>query len=284
MRALHIDKSISNRDVVFNIYMTELDVAERISAEEEIVLAKKIRNGDKAALDRLVRANLLFVVSVAKKYQNKGLPLTDLINEGNLGLITAAHKFDETRGFKFISYAVWWIRQAMMSALSEHSRMVRLPANMVKNTADVRAAAERLEVVLERQPTFEEIIELSHVPGETITMEYAFAPKNASLHSKVDEDGDAELWSLIADTGCELPGEELERMDVKDQVKELLWTLDERERRVLEMYFGFSGLNEKTFREIGAELGISGELARQAKMQAIYKLQHYTRRRRQEYV
>lgn len=276
MRAIKIDQMITGREVdSLNRYLAELDKTELLTVEEEIALAKKVRNGDVAAFDRLVKCNLRFVVSVAKKYQRLGLPLSDLINEGNLGLMRAAKLFDETKGFKFISYAVWWIRQSMMAALGTDVRMIRLPGNMVTATANIRKVAERLEQQLERAPASFEIEEQLYIPNISIAMGYAFGKKVVSLDgpARADGDGDGDLCSVLADREC-LPADHgLMGESMSVEVRRMLSILEGRERVIVSECFGLSG-REKSLEEIAVDLGLTRERVRQLKLGALGKLRH----------
>jgi RNA polymerase primary sigma factor len=274
MRAIKIERSITQREEnSLNRYLNELDKVELLSAEEEIILAQKIRSGDAAALERLVKCNLRFVVSVAKKYQHLGMSLSDLISEGNMGLMRAAKLFDEKRGFKFISYAVWWIRQAMMAALGSDVRMIRLPMNMVRATSDIRKAAEGLEQQLERVPTDEEISELLYVPNFNLAFGYAYGRSVVSLDgpARADGDGDGDLASVLMDREAILPDADLMAESVSLEARRMLSMLDGRERAIVEGSFGLSG-REKSLEEIALELGLTRERVRQLKLGALGKL------------
>lgn len=276
MRAIKIDQMITGREMdSLNRYLNELDKTELLSVEEEITLAKKIREGDLAALDRLVKCNLRFVVSVAKKYQHLGLPLSDLINEGNLGLIKAAKLFDETKGFKFISYAVWWIRQGIMAALGNDVRMIRLPGNMVTATASIRKMADKLEQQLERPASCWEIQQQLYIPNVDLAMGYAFGRKVVSLDgpARSDGDGDGDLASILADRESECPDAGLLEDSVSLEIRRMVSLLGERERRIVWESFGLSG-REKSVDELALELGLSRERVRQLKLGALGKLRH----------
>lgn len=274
MRAIHIDQAITRRDEhSLQLYLNELDGMALISAEEEAELAKKIRAGDQAALQQLVKANLRFVVSCAKKYQKLGLPLADLVSEGNLGLIKAATLFDETRGFKFISYAVWWIRQHMMAALSVHSRMIRLPENMVKATADLRRTAEWLEQRLERRPTPQELREVLYVAGDGLAMDYAFERTMLSLDEPAGMDSGDELGMLLKDGNALYPDQGLMRQSQQIEIDRLMARLNDRERKIVTEFFGLEGRSARPLEDIADELGLTTERARQLKKGALYKLQ-----------
>jgi RNA polymerase primary sigma factor len=278
MRQLKITKSITNRESAsLDKYLQEIGREELITAEEEVILAKKIKDGDQRALEKLTRANLRFVVSVAKQYQNQGLSLPDLINEGNLGLIKAARRFDETRGFKFISYAVWWIRQSILQALAEQSRIVRLPLNQVGSLNKINKAYSKLEQQFEREPSAEELADILDLPidkvsdtmkvsGRHVSMDAPFA--NGEESSLLD--GLVNLDSPKADTG--LMNESLSR-----EIDRALSTLTERERDVVKLFFGI-GLNHGlTLEEIGDKFDLTRERVRQIKEKAIRRLRHSSR-------
>lgn len=274
MRAINIDQSITLRNEdSFHRYLNELERTELISVDEEILLAQKIRAGDEAALDRLVKANLRFVVSCAKKYQNLGLSLSDLVSEGNLGLIKAARLFDETKGFKFISFAVWWIRQSIMSALGRDTRMIRLPMNIVQATSNIRKKSDELEQHLERAPIAYEITGAMGLEDDHIAMDYAFGRIVVSLDNTINEDSTMSLWEIMADKNAEATDHGLMNESVNGEVKRLLNALTPRDRAVLIGFYGLSG-RVKGFDEIAEELGLSTERVRQLKLGAIQKLQH----------
>lgn len=274
MRAITIDQSITQRNEdSFHRYLKELERTELITAEEEMALAKKIRAGDEAALNRLVKANLRFVVSCAKKYQNLGLSLSDLVSEGNLGLIKAARLFDETKGFKFISFAVWWIRQSIMSALGRDTRMIRLPMNIVQATSHIRKKADELEQQLERTPEASEITQLIGLGDDHIAMEYAFGRTVVSLDNTIQEDSTMLLWEITADRNTVATDHKLMDESVTGEVERLLNALSPRDRIIVIGFYGLSG-RVKGFDEIAEELGLSTERVRQLKLSAIQKLQH----------
>ena len=273
MRSLLIAQSITARtEHSLKCYLIDISKAEMIKPEEEVILARKIKDGDQAALEKLVRANLRFVVSCAKKYQYLGLPLTDLINEGNIGLIKAATMFDETKGFKFISYAVWWIRQAMMAALNFDVRMIRLPMNLIKTTNDIKKTSERLEQLLERLPTEEEICAEMYVPTESMAMEYAFGKTMVSLDAQLKQDGETQLWSMLEDENCEATDQQVFTESMNIEVKRMLSVLSERDRIIVNDFFGFSDGLPRSFDEIGDKLNISSERVRQLKEAALKKI------------
>ena len=273
MRQLKITKSITNRESAsLDKYLQEIGREELISVEEEVELAQRIRNGDRMALDKLTRANLRFVVSVAKQYQNQGLSLPDLINEGNLGLIKAAEKFDETRGFKFISYAVWWIRQSILQALAEQSRIVRLPLNQVGSLNKINKAFQKFEQENERKPSPEELAEQLDIPAEKIADTMKVSGRHVSVDAPFVEGEDNSLLDVMvnddspnADRGLiyESLTREIDRV--------LVSTLAERERDIVRKFFGI-GTAELTLEEIGDEFGLTRERVRQIKEKAIRKM------------
>lgn len=273
MRPLVIDRIFTERtERSLNRYLVEISNVDLLSKEEEISLSKKIRGGDLAALDKLVRSNLLFVVSCAKKYQNMGMPLSDLINEGNLGLIKAARMYDETMGFKFISYAVWWIRQSIIYALSNDVRVIRIPMNLVNVMGEIRKVSEQMEQQLERVPTRTEICEMLEIANDPVVMDNAFGRTMVSLDIPLKEDSDVPLWGLLEDLNnkpaeCELPEQSL-----TNKIKNLLTVLGEREKEVLDHYFGFSGQSPKNMVDIAHELNIPKEKVRQLKIKALRKI------------
>ena len=278
MRQLKITKSITNRESAsLDKYLQEIGREELITAEEEVVLAKKIRDGDQDALEKLTRANLRFVVSVAKQYQNQGLSLPDLINEGNLGLIKAARRFDETRGFKFISYAVWWIRQSILQALAEQSRIVRLPLNQVGSLNKINKAYSKLEQEYEREPTADEIAELLDLPIDKVSDTMKVSGRHVSMDAPFANGEESSLLdvlvnhdSLKADTGLIMES-------LSKEIDRALSTLTERERDVVKLFFGI-GLNHGlTLEEIGDKFDLTRERVRQIKEKAIRRLRHSSR-------
>lgn len=277
MRQLKITKSITNRESAsLDKYLQEIGHEKMISSDEEVALAQRIKNGDRKALDELTRANLRFVVSVAKQYQNQGLSLPDLINEGNMGLIKAAKKFDETRGFKFISYAVWWIRQSILQAIAEQSRIVRLPLNQVGSVNKVSRAASKFEQMHERRPSADEIAEDVNLPEEKVEA----AMKSHSRHLSVDApfaDGEENsLLDIIPNRNSPSADRELLKESLRDEVERMLQLLNEREREVITAFFGI-GQPELTLEEIGDKYGLTRERVRQIKEKAIRRLRHSTK-------
>ena len=277
MRQLKITKSITNREEAsLDKYLQEIGREELLTAEEEVELAQRIRGGDSEALEKLTKANLRFVVSVAKQYQNKGLSLPDLINEGNLGLIKAAEKFDETRGFRFISYAVWWIRQSILQAIAEQSRLVRLPLNQMNSVNKINQALHKFEQENERRPNIEEIASSTDMPEEKV----ADVLKSNTKHVSVDAPlGDGDNTSLL-DT---LPNDDSPTADkmlilesLRDEIEKALGTLNERERNVIEAFYGINQ-PELTLAEIGEKYGLSRERVRQIREKAIRSLRKNTK-------
>lgn len=273
MRGLRIDNSITRRDEAsLNKYLAEIDKLPLIRAEEEVMLGQKIRAGDKQAVERLVRANLRFVVSCAKKYQHMGLSLNDLVNEGNLGLIKAAELFDETRGFKFISYAVWWIRQSIMQALGMDTRMIRLPLSMIKASSEVRQAAYLMEQQLERMPTREEIASSMQIPEDSPALDHAFGWMVSSLDNSASADSDTQLWEILEDPNSQRSDELLLGEATTHKVSALLAVLSEREQRVLRSLFGLDGQHPMGLEDVGRSLGMTAERVRQLKNEALKRL------------
>lgn len=280
MRQLKITRQVTNRDTpAFEKYLQEISRKEMISPEEEIELARRIKEGDEKALERLVSANLRFVVSVAKQYQNQGLSLQDLINEGNLGLIKAAQRFDETRGFKFISYAVWWIRQSILHALSVHGRMVRLPLNKVGLINKINFAYSRLEQELEREPTVEEVAKEVDADVEEVKETLRSQSRYISMDAPInnDSDDDFTLYDMLGMFDSVSPDSGLINESVQREILSVLGHLNERETEIIKMYFGLNGEPPKSLEEIGEVLELTRERVRQIKESAIRKLKHRAR-------
>ena len=276
MRQLKITKSITNRESQsLDKYLQEIGHEELISVDEEVALAQKIRNGDKKALEKLTKANLRFVVSVAKQYQNQGLSLPDLINEGNLGLIKAAKKFDETRGFKFISYAVWWIRQSILQALAEQSRLVRLPLNQVGSVNKVSRAFNKFEQENERRPSIEEIAAEIDLPQDKIAEAIKVGNRQISVDAPFSDSDDNSLLDILPNTSIPNADKGLDIESLKEEVNRALSTLNERERDILKDFFGLNG-TELTLEEIGQKYGLTRERVRQIKEKAIRRLRNST--------
>ncbi len=260
-------------------YLRDISVYPLITREQEVELAKRIRKTDQEALDTLVRSNLRFVVSVAKKYQNQGVSLSDLINEGNLGLIRAAHKFDETKGIKFISYAVWWIRQAILQALAEQSRIVRVPLNRAGTLHRIGKRASSLLQELGREPTHEEIAEGMDITEEEVAKTMSISQTHLSLDAPMTPGEDNKLLDYLPDTLNPTPDEQTLEKALTDAVQESLSQLKEREAKILRLYFGLGDSEPMTLEEIGAVLGITRERVRQIKEKALSRLRHASRKR-----
>lgn len=276
MRQLKISKSITNReDSTFDKYLQEITQERLLTAEEEIALARKIKEGDKDALQKLTRANLRFVVSVAKQYQHQGLSLPDLINEGNIGLIKAAEKFDDTRGFKFISYAVWWIRQSIMQALADQSRLVRLPLNQVGSVNKINKISNKFEQEFERKPSIAEIAEEINLSQERVSDAIKGNNRHVSMDAPLTDGNDNGLADLLQ--GNEGPDIDTHLLleSLREELKLALNILDERERFVIEAFYGINQ-PEMTLQEIGAKKGLTRERARQIREKAIRKLRKNT--------
>ena len=276
MRQLKITKSITNRESQsLDKYLQEIGHEELISVDEEVELAQKIRNGDKKALEKLTKANLRFVVSVAKQYQNQGLSLPDLINEGNLGLIKAAKKFDETRGFKFISYAVWWLRQSILQALAEQSSLVRLTLNQVGSVNKVSRAFNKFEQENERRPSIEEIAAEIDLPQDKIAEAIKVGNRQISVDAPFSDSDDNSLLDILPNTSIPNADKGLDIESLKEEVNRALSTLNERERDILKDFFGLNG-TELTLEEIGQKYGLTRERVRQIKEKAIRRLRNST--------
>jgi len=280
MRQLKITKQVTNRETAsLDKYLQEIGRVDLITAEEEVNLAQRIREGDQDALDRMVNANLRFVVSVSKQYQNQGLTLPDLINEGNLGLIKAAKRFDETRGFKFISYAVWWIRQSILSALAEQSRIVRLPLNKIGAINKINRASSDLEQKLGRVPTPEEISEYLDL---TLT-EVKQSLKNAARHVSMDaplkssEETSSNMYEVMSSESTPKPDKDLLLESLRKEIERSLSTITIREADVIRLYFGLSGEHPMTLEEIGERFDLTRERVRQIKEKSIRRLKHASR-------
>ncbi len=279
MRQLKITTRITNRETQsLDKYLTEIAKISLISAEEEVNLAQRIRQGDRAALEKLVNANLRFVVSVAKQYHQVGMTLSDLINEGNLGLIKAATRFDETRGFKFISYAVWWIRQCILQALAEQSRIVRLPMNRIGSLNKINQTFSQLEQKHQREPTNEELGEVLEITPDNIGNILKHRGRNVSMDAPMGNDGDAgNLMDVMPDSDAVSPDANLIQVSLADEIKLALSTLSERESRVLSMYYGLSGGHALSLHDISSEFDLTPERVRQIKEKATRKLRRTSR-------
>ena len=277
MRQLKITKSITNRESAsLDKYLQEIGKEDLITVEEEVELAQRIRKGDQEALEKLTKANLRFVVSVAKQYQNQGLSLPDLINEGNLGLIKAAEKFDETRGFKFISYAVWWIRQSILQALAEQSRIVRLPLNQVGSLNKINKAFARFEQEHERVPSPEELAQELELPREKVTDTLRVAGRHISVDAPFADGEDNSLRDVLVNPDSPTADRGLINESLATEVDRALETLTERERDIIRYFFGI-GCSEMTLEEIGEKFDLTRERVRQIKEKAIRRLRHSSR-------
>jgi RNA polymerase primary sigma factor len=277
MRQLKITKSITNRESAsLDKYLQEIGREELISVEEEVELAQRIKKGDQAALEKLTRANLRFVVSVAKQYQNQGLSLPDLINEGNLGLIKAAEKFDETRGFKFISYAVWWIRQSILQALAEQSRIVRLPLNQVGSLNKINKAYSKFEQEHERKPSPEELADQLDLPADKVADTLRVAGRHISVDAPFVEGEDNSLLDVLVNSDSPSADRALINESLAKEIERALATLTERESDIIKLFFGI-GCQEMTLEEIGERFGLTRERVRQIKEKAIRRLRHTSR-------
>ena len=277
MRQLKITKSITNRESAsLDKYLQEIGREELITVEEEVELAQRIKKGDQEALDKLTRANLRFVVSVAKQYQNQGISLPDLINEGNLGLIKAAEKFDETRGFKFISYAVWWIRQSILQALAEQSRIVRLPLNQVGSLNKLNKALSQFEQQYERQPSPDELAEMLEIPREKIADTLRVSGRHVSVDAPFVDGEDNSLLDVLVNNDSPNADKGLVNESLNTEIERALSTLTERERDIVKYFFGI-GCQEMTLEEIGEKFGLTRERVRQIKEKTIRRLRHSAR-------
>jgi RNA polymerase primary sigma factor len=272
MRQLKITKSITNRESeALDKYLQEIGKEELISSEEEVDLAQRIKKGDRKALERLTRANLRFVVSVAKQYQNQGLALPDLINEGNVGLIKAAEKFDETRGFKFISYAVWWIRQSILQAIADQSRLIHLPLNQLSMVNKINRAYSKFEQENERHPSAEELSEHSDLPSEKISEAISANSRQVSVDAPFSNGDEGSLLDVLENPDAPMADHRLVDESLKTEVDQVLRSLSERERNIIKAFFGL-GQPEMTLDEIGAKYGLTRERVRQLKEKALRRL------------
>ena len=277
MRQLKITKSITNRESEsLDKYLQEIGKEELLSTDEEVELAQRIRKGDRKALERLTKANLRFVVSVAKQYQNQGLSLPDLINEGNLGLIKAAEKFDETRGFKFISYAVWWIRQSILQAIAEQSRIVRLPLNQVGAVNKINREANRFEQEFERRPSAEELSEKIDIPEEKIDDALHISGHHVSVDAPFVDGEDNSLLDVLVNDDAPMADRQLVMESLRAEISSALQMLNDRERKVIEAFYGINQ-PEMTLEEIGTKYGLTRERVRQIKEKAIRRLRSNTK-------
>jgi len=277
MRQLKITKSITNRESAsLDKYLQEIGKEDLITVEEEVELAQRIKKGDQRALEKLTRANLRFVVSVAKQYQNQGLSLPDLINEGNLGLIKAAEKFDETRGFKFISYAVWWIRQSILQALAEQSRIVRLPLNQVGSLNKINKAFSKFEQEHERKPSPEELAESLELPADKVADTLRVSGRHISVDAPFVDGEDNSLLDVLVNYDSPIADRSLLNESLTREIDRALATLTERESDIIKLFFGI-GIQEMTLEEIGEKFGLTRERVRQIKEKAIRRLRHTSR-------
>ena len=277
MRQLKITKSITNRESEsLDKYLQEIGKEDLLSTDEEVELAQRIRKGDRKALERLTKANLRFVVSVAKQYQNQGLSLPDLINEGNLGLIKAAEKFDETRGFKFISYAVWWIRQSILQAIAEQSRIVRLPLNQVGAVNKINREANRFEQKFERRPSAEELSEKIDIPEEKIDDALHISGHHVSVDAPFVDGEDNSLLDVLVNDDAPMADRQLVMESLRAEISSALQMLNDRERKVIEAFYGINQ-PEMTLEEIGTKYGLTRERVRQIKEKAIRRLRGNTK-------
>ncbi len=278
MRQLKISKQITNRESQsLDKYLQEIGKVDLLTPDEEVILAQKIRDGDQLSLERLTKANLRFVVSVAKQYQNQGLSLGDLINEGNLGLIKAAQRFDETRGFKFISYAVWWIRQSILQALAEQSRIVRLPLNRVGSLNKISKTFSELEQKFEREPSPEELAEVLEISTGEVVDTLKISGRHVSMDAPFVQGEENSLLDVLENDSEDKPDSGLINDSLRREVKRALSTLTQREADVVTLYFGLNGEHAMTLEEIGEKFNLTRERVRQIKEKAIRRLRHTSR-------
>ncbi len=278
MRQLKITKKVTNRDTPsLDKYLQEIGKVDLITPEEEVILARKIKKGDSEALSRLVKANLRFVVSVSKQYQNQGMGLPDLINEGNLGLMKAAQRFDETRGFKFISYAVWWIRQSILQALAEQARIVRLPVNKIGSINRINRAFARLEQEYEREPSSQEIADLLEMIPEDVKESLKTNGRTVSMDAPISSEDENTMYDVMQNPDTPSPDKKLINESLAWEIERALSTLSQREAKVLKLYFGLGMKHPFTLEEIGEELKLTRERVRQIKEKAIKRIQFTTR-------
>lgn len=278
MRQLKITKQVTNRETAsLDKYLQEIGKVELITAEEEVELAQRIRQGDRTALEKLTKANLRFVVSVAKQYQNQGLSLPDLINEGNLGLIKAAQRFDETRGFKFISYAVWWIRQSILQALAEQSRIVRLPLNKIGSINKINKTYARLEQEFEREPNAQEIAEVLEITESEVNESLKNSGRHISMDAPLTQDEDNNMYDILKSEEAITPETELLNESLRKEIDRAISTLTQREADIIRLYFGLTGSHPLTLEEIGEKFDLTRERVRQIKEKGIRRLKHNSR-------
>jgi RNA polymerase primary sigma factor len=278
MRQLKITKQVTNRETAsLDKYLQEIGKVDLISADEEVELAQKIKAGDEIALEKLTKANLRFVVSVAKQYQNQGLSLPDLINEGNLGLIKAAKRFDETRGFKFISYAVWWIRQSILQALAEQSRIVRLPLNKIGSINKINKTYASLEQRYEREPSADEIANVLEISANDVRESQRNSGRHISMDAPLVDGEDSNLYDVIMSGESPNPDDSLINDSLRTEIERSLTTLTEREADVIRLYFGLGSKHAMTLEEIGEKFDLTRERVRQIKEKGIRRLKHTSR-------
>ena len=275
MRQLRIAKQVTSRETLsLDKYLHEIGKVELVSADDEVDLAKRIRKGDQEALEILIKANLRFVVSVAKQYQNQGLSLPDLINEGNLGLIKAAQRYDETRGFKFISYGVWWIRQSILQALAEQSRIVRLPLNKIGSITRINKTFNRLEQEFQREPTVDEVAVLLELSSDIIEDALKVSSHLISMDAPIHDEESDSLYDILLNEDSLSPDKGLMNVSLCKEIERTLSTLADREADVIRYYFGLSGYRQHTLEEIGDEFGLTRERVRQIKEKTIKKMRN----------
>ena len=278
MRQLKISKSITNRETAsLDKYLADISREEMVTSDEEVLLAQRIRTGDQEALEKLCKANLRFVVSVAKQYQNQGLSLPDLINEGNLGLIKAASRFDETRGFKFISYAVWWIRQSILQALAEQSRIVRLPLNQVGSLSKMSKASVKLEQRFERPPSMGELALELEITEQKVAETLKMSTRTISMDAPLDQDEDLKLLDVFESVDIPPTDEPLIRESLANEVQRSLATLTDKEREIINLFYGIGVPHSYTLDEIGSMIDLTRERVRQIKEKALRRLKHSSR-------
>jgi RNA polymerase primary sigma factor len=278
MRQLKITKQVTNRETAsLDKYLQEIGKVELITADEEVALAQRIKQGDQLALEKLTKANLRFVVSVSKQYQNQGLSLPDLINEGNLGLIKAAQRFDETRGFKFISYAVWWIRQSILQALAEQSRIVRLPLNKIGSINKINKAFAQLEQRYEREPNAEEIAQMLEISENEVKESMKNSGRHVSMDAPLIQDEDNTMYDVLKGEENTTPENGLLYESLQCEIDRAVSTLTQREADVVRLYFGLNGSHPMTLEEIGEKFDLTRERVRQIKEKAIRRLKHMSR-------
>ncbi|QQS50225.1 MAG: RNA polymerase sigma factor RpoD/SigA [Bacteroidota bacterium] len=278
MRQLKIIKQVTNRDTPsLDKYLHEIGKEDLINAEEEVDLARRIRKGDAEALDKLIKANLRFVVSVSKQYQNQGLSLPDLINEGNLGLIKAAQRFDETRGFKFISYAVWWIRQSILQALAEQARIVRLPLNKIGSINKINRTFSQLEQIYERDPSVNEIAQALEMAPDEVKESLKSSGRHVSMDAPITSEEEGSMYDILTNKDTPSPDRGLITDSLRKEIERALSTLTHREANIVRLYFGLNGRHAHTLEEIGEEFNLTRERVRQIKEKAIKRLKNATR-------